>query len=283
MRQLSRLGGLARLARALFHRLPVGLEQARRHHVDAHRNPAALAGQQQRVRLGRDARHGDRRVRLLVGLQVHSQPNVRVRLRHHVAPMAVLAQARLGVVPEPQHLVQSVARHAAVLAGLGLELEHLEVARESARSHSPHEAAFGHVIELGYAVRDHERVVIGHAGDAGAELYPLGAGQHVGDQQVGRGDVLPLRGEMLAYPSLVKAKPVERNELLYVGIERLRDVRSRRVQRHREETQFHTSRLRVIEWGGRMGAPPAKRKRKPTALRSPPAPYPLCPLSLWDL
>ena len=101
-----------------------------------------------------------------------------------------------------------------MLATIGVEAEHLEVAREAARTDAPIESSLRHVVELCDAVSQHERVVVRHARDACAENDVFRKAQRLCDEQVGRGDVLPLSGEVLADPRLFVAKAVERDDLL---------------------------------------------------------------------
>ena len=69
----------ARRARRRRRRCPSGRRQdARRHEVDAHRDPAALAGEAERLRLLGDAGDGDGRVRLLERLEVDVLADARV-------------------------------------------------------------------------------------------------------------------------------------------------------------------------------------------------------------
>ena len=52
----------------------------------------------------------------------------------------------------------------------GLDAQHVGVRGQRAGAAAEHRAAAGHVVELHPALRDHERMVVGQAGDAGAQL-----------------------------------------------------------------------------------------------------------------
>src|SRR2546426_4122061 len=80
------VGPAAGAGGARFDRFPVRLQDARRHEVDGHRQVAALAGQAERLRLRRHAGHADRRVRLLIRLQVQAQADVVLVLGDAEAP-----------------------------------------------------------------------------------------------------------------------------------------------------------------------------------------------------
>ena len=67
----------------------------------------------------------------------------------------------------------------------------------------------GHVVELRDAVGKHEGVMVRQTRDAGAEDDIVGQPKSLGDEEVGRGDVLPLRGEVLADPGLAVAQLVK--------------------------------------------------------------------------
>jgi hypothetical protein len=99
-----------------------------------------------------------------------------------------------------------------MLAALGIDAEHLEVAREAAGADAPVEAPARHQIQLGDALREH----------------------HVGAR-----NVLPLRREVLPDPRLLVAEPVERRQLLEIVVHRVRRIRPRRMQRHREIAETH--------------------------------------------
>ena len=89
-------------------------------------------------------------------------------------------------------------------------------------------------IELRDALRQHQGMVVRKTRDARTELDSPRAGQRLGDEQVGAGDVLPRRREVLADPRLGVAQLVQHLDLAQVLFESLRQVRSRRVERHRE-------------------------------------------------
>ena len=65
-------------------------------------------------------------------------------------------------------MASSDSLHARAL-GRGLDAHHVGVGRQRARAAAQHGAAARHVVELHEAVRHHQRVVIGQAGDARAQ------------------------------------------------------------------------------------------------------------------
>ena len=85
------------------------------------------------------------------------------------------------------------------------DLVHLEVAGEAAGADAEQEAALRQVVQEGDAMGEHRRLVIRQAGDTGPQLDLPGAGQHVGDQKIRRGDALPLGREVLADPGLAES------------------------------------------------------------------------------
>ena len=108
---------------ALGHCLPVAGENAGRHDVDAHGHPAALAGHEQRLGLGRHSGHGDGRMRLLVRLHVQPQPDLLARLRHRELPELVVVVTGRRVIPQLEHQLDHVGGQAAVLTLFGVHLE----------------------------------------------------------------------------------------------------------------------------------------------------------------
>ena len=90
------------------------------------------------------------------------------------------------------------------------------------------------MVELRDAVGQHERVVVRHAAHPSAQPDVLRQGDGLGDEQLGGGNVLPFRGEVLTDPGFGEAKLVELDDLLQIGFEGRGEVRARRVQGHRE-------------------------------------------------
>ena len=199
------------------------------------RSPAIAEG----VRLLGDAGHGDRRVGLLERLDVDVLGDRRIGRGDGVRPPLASVRARLRVFPELQDGVHGVNRDLALDARGRVDVHHLEVADEAARPDSPHEPAARVVVDLGDPVGQVERVVVRHAGDAGPELDLLRPLQRGGDEDLRRGDVLPLGGEVLADPGLVKAELVEALDLAQVVVEGVRQERAGRVHRHHEVAVAH--------------------------------------------
>ena len=175
----------------------------------------------------------------LVGLQVEAETDVRLGLRHVESPILVFVQAGARIFPELEDQVHRVPGHSSLLSGFGIEPEDLEVAWKTARTDSPMESTAAHVIQLGDAAGDDEWVVVGHAGDAGAQDDLLGLGNGAGQEQVGSGYVLPDAGEVLAEPRLLETQLVQSDDLLQIAVQGLSEVRPRRMQGHGEESQFH--------------------------------------------
>jgi hypothetical protein len=134
------------------HSLPVAAQCGHRHDVDAHRDPAPLAGQYQRLGVGRQARHGDGRVWLLVRRHVHTHSPVGA-LRQPEAPAGGLgcqcrAVAAVGGVPDRQDQIDHVTGDLAVLASGHVDFEQVEVAGKPAGADTEVEAAASHLVEL---------------------------------------------------------------------------------------------------------------------------------------
>ena len=85
----------------------------------------------------------------------------------------------------------------------------------------------------------HERVVVRHARNARTEADVFGLSQRLRDEEVGRWDVLPRRGEVLADPRLPVAEAVQVDNLAKVVLESLGKIGPRRVQGHHEAAQIH--------------------------------------------
>src|SRR5260221_6630067 len=84
-----------------------------------------------------------------------------------------------------------------------------------------------------------ERVVIRQAADARAELDPRRALQRRADEDVWRGNVLPLSCEVLADPGFIEAESVKSLDLRQVSLKRDADVGPWRVNRHHEVAVPH--------------------------------------------
>jgi len=126
-----------------------------------------------------------------------------------------------------------------MLAALGIDAEHLEVARKPAGADAPVKTAARHLVELRDALGQHEGRVVGQARHARRQRHGLRHRQRLGDEEIGARDVLPLRREVLADPRLLVAEPVQRRQLGEVVVHRLGRVGPGRVQRHREIAESH--------------------------------------------
>src|SRR5439155_12141312 len=94
------VGRSGSLAGAFLDGVRVGLLGAAGHQVDAHGNPAAFTRQDERVRLGRDTGHTNRRMRLLIGFEVQLQTDLVYRFGDGKPPVLVFVDAWLRVAPE---------------------------------------------------------------------------------------------------------------------------------------------------------------------------------------
>ena len=171
----------------------------------AHGDEAALAGDHQSGGFVANRRHAYGRVRLLVGPQEEFQGAVHGLRNAHVPVLAFVLE-RPVVRPDLQYDVQGLAGHVPVLAVVAVHVEQRPVGGQPAGSHAEQEAALGDVVQVGHAVSQLRRMVEGQQVGAGSQLDALGLHQRLGDQQVGRGNGLPWRGEVLADPRLVKAQ-----------------------------------------------------------------------------
>ena len=121
----------------------------------------------------------------------------------HLEPVGLAGDG--GVAGQQRHDGLEAFVHAAALC-VGLDAEHVGVGHQGAGAAAEHGPPARHVVELDEALRHEEGVVVGQAGDAGAEADVPGALGGGGDDQLGRGDDLPAGGVMLADPGLVVAQ-----------------------------------------------------------------------------
>ena len=178
-------------------------------------------------------------MRLLVGPHVEPLAVLVDVFRDVEPPPLALVQARLRVFPQVQDQIKGLPHHGPLVTGLWVEAEDVEISREASGADTPLEPPARQMIELGDPVGDHEGVVVGHAGDAGTEDDVLGQWQRHCDKLVRRGDVLPLRREVLADPRLLEPHPVQLHDLVEVIMKGLGDVGAGRVARHRKVADFH--------------------------------------------
>ena len=101
-----------------------------------------------------------------------------------------------------QHDLERLAGHLAMLAVLAVDVEQRPVTRDAAGADTEHEAALGEVVEVGHAVRQLDRMVIGQQMRAGRELDATSCAAAPAPAEVGRADRLPRHGEVLADPRL---------------------------------------------------------------------------------
>ena len=93
------------------------------------------------------------------------------------------------------------------------------------------------MVELHEAVRDHQRVVIGQAGHAGAETDVARALDGRADEDFRRGNGLPAGGVMLADPGLVVAQLVDPFDQFHVACHAERRILADAVERRQENAE----------------------------------------------
>jgi hypothetical protein len=177
-------------------------------------------------------------MRLLVGLQMHAEEVEGGLRRAHVPELAVVVEA--AVLPEPQHDLERFERASPVLAARGVHVEEHQVARQGADADAEHQAPGGHVIQIGDAVSQLDRVVVRQQVRAGRERDLLRLRQRLRDQQVRRGTRLPRSREVLADPGLVEAQAVEQTQRREILGDALPDPALRRMRRHEERAELHS-------------------------------------------
>ncbi len=102
------------------------------------------------------------------------------------------------------------------------------------------------MVELDETLRHQKRMVIGQAGDAGAQLDVPGALGRCGDDQFGRGDDLPSGGMVLADPSLVVAELVEPFDQLEVARHRQGRVVAETMEGRQKHAEFQAALGHVV-------------------------------------
>ena len=210
--------------------------------VDAHRDPAMLARPPEgRAALGEPGDR-DRRVRPCPRLHVKADSPPGFRLGNSEVVLRVLAPPReppaVALGPDPQDRLDVVVADPAVGAVLR-DLEQGRIAGEGPHAYPPHEPASGHHVELGDAVGELGRVVVGDAAHPRAEPNPLRLEQGLGQGQVGRRDILPGARVVLAEPGLIEAELVGQHQQLQVLVEGIRVLPVRRMTGHAEEAESH--------------------------------------------
>src|SRR5205807_1203795 len=111
-------------AGALLDDAPVRSEQARRRQAAAHRNPAPGPGDGEGLGALRRPGDGDRRVWLLERPNVDVLGDVGVHGWDGEAPVVLLVQAWLRIVPELEHEIDSVAGQLALVAATAVDADH---------------------------------------------------------------------------------------------------------------------------------------------------------------
>ena len=146
---------------------------------------------------------------------------MRQLIRAQVVPEARQARARCPARPElavkvasarrPQagHDVECFEGHPAVHAAGGWQAEQVVVGGQGADADAQLVAAPGQVVEVGDAVRQLDRMVVGQQMAERAEPDPRGPLQGLGNEEVRCRAGLPGGGEVLADPCLVEAERIQ--------------------------------------------------------------------------
>ena len=187
---------------------------------------AVLAGGQHAGGRGRGG-DGDREARVGVGREVEAG-------FAQLEPVG-LHRDRLVAGEQAGDGVERLVHHRPLL--LGLDAHHVGVGDQRAGAAAEHRAAARHVVELHEALRHQEGVVVGQAGDAGAEHDVPGALGGGGDEDLGRGDQLPAGRVVLADPGLVVAELVEPGDELEVAREGQGRVVAHAVEGREEDAE----------------------------------------------
>ena len=119
------------------------------------------------------------------------------------------------------------------------DAQHVGVGHQRAGPHAQHDAPAGDVVQLDHAVGDHERVVVGEADDAGAQLDVAGALGGGGDEEFGRGDSFPAGAVVLADPGFVVAQVIQPLEGFEVALEAEGGVFAEPVEGGQEDSELH--------------------------------------------
>ena len=232
---------LARSCRALFDCVPVagdidGVE------AEAHGDVAALADNLEGLGVGACACDADGRVRLLEGSQEGSEVGVLVLGGIgdvDVPELAFVVEAAVDVTPDAEDDFERLAGAGVMLAFLEVDIEELMVGEETARTDAEHVSALREVVEVCDAVGKLDGIVEREEVRAGAELDVLRAQEGLRDEQVGRGNGLPGRGEVLADPCLAEAEVVGEFQAFEVPLVGVPGGALGRVRGHQEQTGFH--------------------------------------------
>lgn len=104
---------------------------------------------------------------------------------------------------------------------INLDNPHRAVLSKFVSMRSPGKPPTGHVIKLSDPVGDRKGVVIRHTCDARTKSDVLCLTNSTGDEEVISRDIFPYRSKVFAYPGLLVAKFVERNNSVKVFLQRL--------------------------------------------------------------
>src|SRR5712692_3193228 len=96
--------------------------------------------------------------------------DARIGLGDCEAPAVVLVGTRRRILPQREYRIDGVDRDLTLDACLRIDASYLEIARKAARTDAPQEPTAGELVEHGDAVGEVERVVVGQAAHARAEL-----------------------------------------------------------------------------------------------------------------
>ena len=90
-----------------------------------------------------------------------------------------------------------------------IESKHFKISRESSRPYAPLEPPVGEVVEKGDSVRNHEGVVVGHAGYASAQNYVFSHSNGFCNKKIRCRYVFPLGSEVLTDPCFSVTKLIK--------------------------------------------------------------------------
>ena len=189
-----------------------------------------------RTRRRGDAGDRDVEQRIRIGAQVQA--------RVDELPAIVLEIDGLVALQQPHDDAEAVFQIAPRVRLL--DADHRPVGRQRARSDAEHHAPAREMVEQDDALGDPERVVIGEADDAGAELdmaRPFGRHRH---EDFGRGADLRSRRMMLAAPGFVIAAAVEPLDQLEIALQRERRIDAWLVERRQKDPKTKTIRHAVF-------------------------------------
>ena len=185
--------------------------------VGAERDVAPFTRHARRHRLPLHHAHGNRWVRLLVGLQNIAAPDLRVDVVNTDVPEIPLEIKRRRGLPELENHVDAFHSHQAQDRGIRGQVKEAEVALNAALAKAAHQAPARQMVEIGQTHGNVGGMVKRHKRYAGAKADLFGAGQGVGNKEIVGGDRLPLHRMMLADPGFAVAQLISQDDEFQMG------------------------------------------------------------------